>query len=99
MAEAIAVAKESGVGLAGVRRSGHFGPSSYYLTQAIEAGCIGMIFTTSSPALAPPGAAERLLGPRPFRLEAPTTGHRTFLLDMALSPVARGQPKLPVHPR
>src|SRR3546814_4712120 len=47
MAEASAVAKENGVGLAGVRRSGPFGTSRYYLTQAIEAGCIGMSFTTS----------------------------------------------------
>src|SRR3546814_18631814 len=59
MAEVIAVAKESGVGLAGVRRSGHFGTSSYYLTQAVESGCIVMSFTTSSPALAPAGAAGR----------------------------------------
>src|SRR3546814_6889584 len=89
MTEAIAVAKESGVGLAGVRRSGHFGTSSYYLTQAIEAGCIGMSFTTSSPALAPAGAAERLLGTSPFGFAAPTTDDRTFLIDMAMSRVAR----------
>src|SRR3546814_9494263 len=93
MAEGIAVAKESGVGLAGVRRSGHFGTSSYYLTQAIEAGCIGMSFTTSSPALAPAGAAERLLGTSPFGFAAPTTGERTFLIDMAMSRVARGKLK------
>src|SRR3546814_20872666 len=49
MAEAIAVAKENGVGLAGVRRSGHFGTSSYYLIQATEAGCIGMSFPPSPP--------------------------------------------------
>src|SRR3546814_1072053 len=89
----LAVAKEGGVGLAGVRRSGHFGTSSYYLTQAVESGCIGMSFTTSSPALAPAGAAERLLGTSPFGFAAPTTDDRTFLIDMAMSRVARGKLK------
>src|SRR3546814_4841835 len=93
MAEGIAVTKDSGVGLAGVRRNGHFGTYSYYLTQAIEAGYIGMCFTTSSPALAPAGAAERLLGTSPFGFAAPTTDDRTFLNDMAMSRVARGKVK------
>lgn len=93
MAEAIGVAKESGVGLAGVVNSGHFGTSSYYLNQATAAGCIGLSFTTSSPALAPAGAAGRLLGTSPFGFAAPTTGDRTFLIDMAMSRVARGKLK------
>src|SRR3546814_16326889 len=58
MAEAIAVAKESGVGLAGVRRSGHFGTPSYYLTQALAARWSGLCFTPSSPPLPPAGAAD-----------------------------------------
>lgn len=93
MAEAVAIARDGGIGLVGVRRSGHFGTSSYYLTQATEAGCIGMSFTTSSPALPPAGAAGRLLGTSPFGFAAPTTGERTFLIDMAMSRVARGKLK------
>src|SRR3546814_16666002 len=52
-----------------------------------------MSFTTSAPALAPAGAAERLLGTSPFGFAAPTTDDRTFLTDMAMSRVARGKLK------
>ncbi len=93
MAAAIEVAREVGIGLAGVRRSGHFGTSAYYLRQATNAGCIGLTFTTSSPALAPWGAAKAFLGTSPFGFAAPTTDDRTFLIDMAMSRVARGKLK------
>lgn len=93
MQVAIDLARESGIGMAGVRRSGHFGTSAYYLQQATQAGCIALTFTTSSPALAPWGGAKAFLGTSPFGFAAPTTDDRTFLIDMAMSRVARGKLK------
>src|SRR3546814_8643752 len=49
--------------------------------------------TCALPILAPAGAAERLLGTSPFGFAAPTTDDRIFLIDMAMSRVARGKLK------
>lgn len=50
-------------------------------------------FTTSSPALAPWGAAKAFLGTSPFGFAAPTPPGKTFLIDMAMSRIARGKLK------
>lgn len=93
MEAAIALARETGIAIAGVKRSGHFGTTAPYLRQATEAGCIVLSFTTSSPALAPWGAARQFLGTSPFGFAAPAPEGRTFLVDMAMSRVARGKLK------
>ena len=73
MAEAIALAEGSGIGLAGTRRSGHFGMAGLYALQAVEAGCIGMVFTNASRALPPFGAAEPFFGTSPRRCATRST--------------------------
>jgi L-2-hydroxycarboxylate dehydrogenase (NAD+) len=93
MQEAIALAKTQGIGLAGVRRSNHFATNAYYVERAAEAGCIGMVFTNASPALAPWGAAKAFLGASPFGFAAPAPADKTFTIDMAMSRVARGKLK------
>ncbi|MFZ4809563.1 MAG: Ldh family oxidoreductase [Hyphomicrobiaceae bacterium] len=93
MQEAIAIAKEAGIGLAGVRRSGHFGAAGYYTRQATDAGCIGMVFTNASPALPPWGAAKPFFGTSPFAFGAPAPAGAIFQIDMAMSRVARGKLK------
>jgi len=93
MREAIDIAKTQGIGLAGVRRSNHFATNAYYVERAAEAGCIGMAFTNASPALAPWGAATAFLGASPFGFAAPAADGQTFLIDMAMSRVARGKLK------
>ncbi|MGD8252291.1 MAG: Ldh family oxidoreductase [Desulfobacterales bacterium] len=93
MAEAIAIAKECGIGMAGVRRSGHYGMGALYLLQAVEAGCIGMAFTNASPAMPVWGGRSKFLGTSPFAVGAPAGEAVPFLLDMACSVVARGKLK------
>ena len=93
MAKAIDLALLNGIGLVGVRRSGHFGASAFYLRQATARGCVALSFTTASPAIAPWGAAQPFFGTSPFGFSAPTTDDRTFLIDMAMSKVARGKLK------
>lgn len=93
MERAIDLALENGIGLVGVRRSGHFGASAYYLREAASRGCIALSFTTASPAIAPWGAAQPFFGTSPFGFAAPTTDGRTFVIDMAMSKVARGKLK------
>lgn len=91
MAEAIALAKQHGIGLAGVRNSGHFGMAALYVAQAAEADCLGFTFTNASKALPPHGGARPFFGTSPFAFAAPTRPGQTFLADMAMSVIARGK--------
>lgn len=93
MAEAISIAHEYGVGLAGVKRSGHYGMGALYVLQAIEDGCMGMAFTNASPALPVWGGRTQFLGTSPLAVGAPAGASSSFVLDMACSIVARGKLK------
>lgn len=94
MEEAIALARSQGVGLAGVRRSTHFGCSAHYVLQALEADMISLVFTNSSPALPPFGGASALLGASPFAAGAPAGCAHPLVLDMSTTVIARGKLRL-----
>lgn len=89
--EAIAIAKENGIGLVGVSNSTHFGMAACYLLQAIEAGYGALVFTNASRAMPPWGGRTELLGTSPFGAAFPNPGGVPFLLDMAPSVAARGK--------
>jgi L-2-hydroxycarboxylate dehydrogenase (NAD+) len=87
----IELARESGVALATVRNSNHYGIAGWYALRAASAGLIGMAFTNSSPLVAPTRAVKPMLGTNPIAVAAPATGHGVFCLDMATSTVPRGR--------
>jgi L-2-hydroxycarboxylate dehydrogenase (NAD+) len=91
MDEAIALAAESGIGLVGVRRSTHYGMASLYVEQALEAGYISMAYTNSSPALPVWGGRTAFLGASPFAAAIPGGEEAPFMLDMAMTVIARGK--------
>lgn len=92
--EAVTLAESRGVGFVGVKNSGHFGMAAFYAEMAVEKGCLALIFTNASPALPPYGAAEAHFGTSPLAFAAPTPeGAPPFLIDMAMSTVARGKLK------
>ena len=93
MAEAIHIAHEFGIGLVGVKHSGHYGMAALYILQAIEADCVGFAFTNASPALPVWGGRDQFLGTNPFAAGAPTGEMPAFVLDMACSVIARGKLK------
>jgi LDH2 family malate/lactate/ureidoglycolate dehydrogenase len=93
MSATIKLAKQTGIAVAGVKNSGHFGAASYYLQQAIDADCIGLVFTNASKALPPWGAMAPFFGTSPFGFAAPTYPGEVFMLDMAMSRIARGKLK------
>ena len=83
----IELAREHGVGIVSVRRSGHYGAAGYYAIRAAEAGLVGMSMTNTEPLVIPYGGAGAALGTNPIAFAAPTpTG--VFNLDMATSQVA-----------
>ena len=91
MAEAIAMARESGIGVVAVRRSTHFGMAATYVLQALEAGMVSLVFTNASRAMPPWGGREPLLGTSPLAAGVPGGKLAPFVLDMSPSIAARGK--------
>jgi len=92
MQVAIRKAKESGMAIAAVRNSAHFGATGYYTLMAAKEGLIGMACTSaSSIQVAPTFGKEAKLGTDPWSFAAPSADGRPFLLDMATTTVAAGR--------
>ncbi len=91
MTEAIGRACEHGIGAVAVRNSGHFGTAMYFTKMAAERGCIGLLFTNASPAMAPWGGREKLVGNNPWSIAAPAGKYPAMMLDIANTAVARGK--------
>jgi LDH2 family malate/lactate/ureidoglycolate dehydrogenase len=89
--DAIRRAKKHGVGVVGLRNSNHFGTAMYYTLMAARAGCIGVLFTNASPAMAPWGGREKRVGNNPWSWAAPAGRHAPMVLDIANTSVARGK--------
>jgi LDH2 family malate/lactate/ureidoglycolate dehydrogenase len=89
--EAIAMARESGIGVVSARRSTHFGMAAAYAIPAVEAGLMAMIFSNASPGMPPWGGKDRMLGTNPFCMAAPGGKHRPIILDMSPAVAARGK--------
>jgi L-2-hydroxycarboxylate dehydrogenase (NAD+) len=88
--QAIKNAKKTGIGLVAVKRSGHYGLSSFYAEQAVKKNLIVFCFTNAPPAIAPYGAKKSLFGTNPICFGAPT-GKAPFILDTSTSMINRGK--------
>ena len=82
---AIKNAKKTGIGLVGVKNSGHYGLSGYYAEQATKKNLVTMIFTNAPPAVAPHGALKSLFGTNPICFGTPTGSKVPFILDTSIS--------------
>jgi ureidoglycolate dehydrogenase (NAD+) len=88
MGEAVALARESGLGAVGVSESSHCGAVGLYGRQATRAGLIGVAFTHSDAFVAPFGGRGKFLGTNPICLAVPSRDlDRPICLDMATSAV------------
>ena len=88
---AIISAKKTGLGLVGVKNSGHYGLSGYYAEQAVKKNLIVMVFTSAPPAVAPHGALKSLFGTNPICFGTPTGSKIPFILDTSISMINRGK--------
>jgi ureidoglycolate dehydrogenase (NAD+) len=88
---AMEAARACGVGVALARGSNHFGPISPYSLIAAEAGFASIIGSNSTTTIAPWGGSDARLGNSPIGFGVPNPGGDPFLLDMALSVVARAK--------
>ena len=89
---AIEKAKKTGMAVAAVNNSAHFGATGYYTLMAAKAGLIGMACTSASGIqVAPTGGKQARLGTDPWSFAAPSADGVPFLLDMATTTVAAGR--------
>ena len=88
--QAIKNAKKTGIGLVAVKRSGHYGLSSFYAEQAVKNNLLVFCFTNAPAALAPYGAKKSLFGTNPICFGVPT-GKTPFILDASTSMINRGK--------
>tara|TARA_B100001057_G_C22856119_1_gene952725 strand:- start:2775 stop:3803 length:1029 start_codon:yes stop_codon:yes gene_type:complete len=89
--QAIRNAKKTGIGLVGVKRSGHYGLSGYYAEQAVKKNLVTMIYTNAPPAIAPHGSIKSLFGTNPICFGTPTGSKIPFILDTSISMINRGK--------
>jgi LDH2 family malate/lactate/ureidoglycolate dehydrogenase len=88
---AVARAREHGVGVVGVRNSNHFGTAMYFTRRAARDGCVALLTTNASPAMAPWGGRQKVLGTNPWSIAAPGADGRVVAVDIANTAVARGK--------
>ena len=88
---AIESARKTGIGLVGIKNSGHYGLSGYYAEQAVKKNFLSLIFTNAPPAIAPHGALKTLFGTNPICFGSPTGSKIPFILDTSISMINRGK--------
>ena len=87
--QAIKNAKKTGIGLVAIKKSGHYGLSSFYAEQAVNNKLMVFCFTNAPAALAPHGAKKSLFGTNPICFGVPT-GKVPFIYDASTSMINRG---------
>ena len=88
---AVERARTHGVGVVGVRNSNHFGTAMYFTRRAARDGCVAVLTTNASPAMAPWGGREKRLGTNPWSIAAPGPDGGVVAVDIANTAVARGK--------
>lgn len=91
LAEALDLARETGLAYVGCRNSNHFGALASYAVQACDAGFVFFGGTNASTTICPWGGRQARLGNNPMSIAAPCRDGLHFILDMAMSVVARGK--------
>jgi LDH2 family malate/lactate/ureidoglycolate dehydrogenase len=89
--EATRRAREHGVGVVAMRNSNHFGTAAYFTRMAARDGCVGILTTNASPAMAPWGGRRKTVGTNPWSIAAPAGEHDALVMDIANTAVARGK--------
>jgi LDH2 family malate/lactate/ureidoglycolate dehydrogenase len=90
MRQAMALAREHGVGLCAIRNGSHLGALAYIAAMAVPHQMIGILMSITNPVMAPWGGILPMLGNNPLAVAVPAGNRPPVVLDMACSQVARG---------
>ncbi len=85
---ACGMAKTSGIAMALVKDSCHFGAAGYYANMAAARGMIGIAMSNVDKKMSVPGARGMVMGHNPFALAAPAASMPSVILDISSSNVA-----------
>ena len=88
MKKAIQIAETTGIGLALVKNSCHFGATGVYSNMAAENGMIVFAASNVDNKMGIPGAKGMVMGHNPFSFAAPATILPSVILDISSSNVA-----------
>ncbi len=89
--EAVAAARECGVGWASVRGTVHTGAIGYYTSQVASAGMAAVGVVAGIPNMAYAGARGAAVATSPLSVAVPAARHELVLLDMATAVMALGR--------
>lgn len=91
MEKAIAMAKEEGIAVVGIRNISHSGAIGYYTEMAAKHDLVAISFCQSDPMAVPYGGTEPYYGTNPISFAAPTADDRLVVFDMATTVQAWGK--------
>lgn len=91
MEEAIAMAKDKGVAVVGVKEMGHSGAIGYYAQQAALEGMVALTVCQSDPMVVPFGGTKPYFGTNPIAFGAPKQDGKPIIFDMATTVQAWGK--------
>ena len=91
MRRAVGLARDSGVGIVAVRRTGSPAALGYYPTLAMGEGMIGVTLTNCPALMAAPHGAKRLLGNQAHAFGFPAGEATPVLFDSSLSEMSTGE--------
>jgi ureidoglycolate dehydrogenase (NAD+) len=91
VAEAVAVAREVGVGWCAARHLTHTGAIGYFALQVAEAGLAGIVMSASGPMMIYPGTRVAAVSSNPLAFAIPRRNGRPYLLDFSTGVVANGK--------
>ena len=93
--EAIALARDNGVGWVGVRHGNHAGAAAVYAAMPVAHDMIGLYFAVGNANHLPPwGGTDMLLSTNPIAIAVPALEEPPLVLDMATTVAAYGKVKV-----
>jgi (2R)-3-sulfolactate dehydrogenase (NADP+) len=91
IAQAIEKAKATGIAIAAVTNSHHFGVAAYHLEAVAKAGLVGIAMGNSPAAMPAAGGKRAIFGTNPIAAAFPRGTGEPIMIDLSLSEVARGK--------
>lgn len=88
MSKCIEQAHKSGVAMASVKNSSHFGAAAYFALMAAQNDLIGLSFTNADALVKAHGGRKSFFGTNPICFAAPMADEDPFCLDMATSTIS-----------
>jgi (2R)-3-sulfolactate dehydrogenase (NADP+) len=85
------LAKKTGIAVAAIRRSHHFGQAGAHAEKLAQQGLIALIFGNAPKAMPFWGGKAPAIGTNPIAFACPTPAGDPLVIDLAMSVVARGK--------